>query len=70
MPFANVGGIFRGLMTQASVTELSLEDAVKVEELTKKIQAIYDRTFKQGKTQSRARFKSHQYSGLAADFVL
>jgi hypothetical protein len=49
MPFANVGGIFRGLMSQASVTELSPEDAAKVEELVKEIQAIYQRNSKKPK---------------------
>jgi hypothetical protein len=34
-------------MTQASVSELSPEDAVKVEDLIKQIQGIYDRTVKQ-----------------------
>lgn len=49
MPFANVGGIFRGLMSQASVTELSSQDAAKVEELVKEIQAIYQRNAKKPK---------------------
>jgi hypothetical protein len=49
MPYANVGGIFRGLMSLASITELSPQDAAKVEELTREIQAIYDRAGKKPK---------------------
>jgi len=33
MPYANVGGIFRGLMSQASVTELSPEDVASESKL-------------------------------------
>jgi hypothetical protein len=46
MPFADVGGILRSLMSQVSLIELTPEEVARVRELVNELKAIYDRKAK------------------------
>jgi hypothetical protein len=49
MPFADVGGILRSLMSQVSLIELTREEVARVHELVNELKAIYDRKAKKAR---------------------